>query len=197
VTGYARLVISVLAALVVGALSGCATEVAGAAQAEPHAARLAAPERIQLRLVLEDVTDTAVPSPSERSEATNNDNAVPGTAIRPSAPAGSVVMGDADGHQYLLGPVELDGAQIEAVTARPNPTKPNSWEVDIAMTATGKAAFAELTRVNTGQRFAIVVAGRVVSAPEITAVIDEGKVRITGSFTQREAGALADSINER
>jgi len=198
VTRSARLVITVLVALVAGALlGGCATEVAGAAQAEPHAARLAAPDRIQLRLVLEDVTDTPVPSPSERSEATNNDNAVPGTAIRPSAPAGSVVMGDTDGHRYLLGPVELDGAQIETVSARPNPTKPNSWEVDIAMTATGKAAFTELTRVNTGQRFAIVVAGLVVSAPEITTVIDEGKVRITGSFTQREAGILADSINER
>jgi preprotein translocase subunit SecD len=191
-------VISVLAALVVGALSGCATEMAGAAQAEPHAARLAAPERIQLRLVLEDVTDTTtVPSPSDRSEATNNDNAVPGTEIRPSAPDGSVVMADAEGHRYLLGPVEVDGAQIETVTARPNPTKPGSWEVDIAMTATGKAAFAELTRVNTGQRFAIVVAGLVVSAPEITAVIDKGKVRITGSFTQSDAAHLADSINER
>jgi preprotein translocase subunit SecD len=196
VTGSARLVITVLAALAVGALSGgCATEVAGAAQAEPHAARLAAPERLQIRLVLEDVTDaTAAATAPERSHATH-DTPVPGTVVRPSAPNGSVVAADGDGHRYLLGPVELDGAQIETVKAAPNPTDKGSWEVDITMTATGRAAFTELTKVNTGQRFAIVASGHVISAPEITTVIDEGEVRITGGFTQGEATGLADSIN--
>ena len=197
-TGSARLVITVLAALAVGALfGGCATEVTGAAQTEPRAARLAAPDRLQIRLVLEDVTDaTTAPSATGRAPAAN-DNPLPGTVVRPSAPNGSVVAADAEGNRYLLGPVELDGAQIEAVQARPNPTEKGSWEVDITMTATGRAAFTELTRVNTGQRFAIVASGRVLSAPRITTVIDEGKVRITGGFTKGEATDLADSINGR
>ncbi|TDP91964.1 hypothetical protein EV186_108177 [Labedaea rhizosphaerae] len=191
--------ITVLAALAVGALfAGCATEVAGAAQAEPRAARLAAPDRLQIRLVLEDVTDltatTTAPVPVERSQA-SNDNPVPGTVIRPSAPTGSVVAADADGHRYLLGPVELDGAQIESAKAKPNPVDKGNWEVDITMTATGRAAFTELTKVNTGQRFAIVASGQVLSAPRITTVIDQGKVRITGGFTKGEATELADSIN--
>lgn len=195
-TGYARLVITVLTTLVVGALlGGCATEVVGAAQAEPRAARLAAPERLQIRLVLEDVTETTTPTPTGQRSATSNGEPVPGTVVRPSAPAGSVVMAGIDGHRYLLGPVELDGAQIEAVKAMPNPTDKGSWEVDIAMTATGRAAFTELTKVNTGQRFAIVASGVVISAPRITAVIDEGKVRITGGFTKDEATDLANSIN--
>jgi preprotein translocase subunit SecD len=193
-------VITVLAALAVGALfGGCATEVAGAAQAEPRAARLAAPDRLQIRLVLEDVSDltdatTTAPSPIEHSQATG-DNPIPGTVVRPSAPTGSVVAADAEGHRYLLGPVELDGAQIDSAKARPNPVDKGNWEVDITMTATGRAAFTELTKVNTGQRFAIVASGHVLSAPRITTVIDEGKVRITGGFTKGEATDLADSIN--
>jgi preprotein translocase subunit SecD len=195
-------VITVLAALAVGALfGGCATEVAGAAQAEPRAARLAAPDRLQIRLVLEDVTDvtdrtdaTTAPAPDERSQA-SNDDPVPGTVVRPSAPTGSVVAADAEGRRYLLGPVELDGAQIDSARARPNPVDKGNWEVDITMTATGRAAFTELTKVNTGQRFAIVASGQVLSAPRITTVIDEGKVRITGGFTKGEATELADSIN--
>lgn len=198
-TGSARLVITVLAALGIGALfGGCATEVAGAAQAEPRAARLAAPERLQIRLVLEDVTDaTTAPSATRQRSQAANDTPVPGTVVRPSAPNGSVVMADVDGHRYLLGPVELDGAQIETVKAAPNPTDKGSWEVDITMTATGRAAFTELTKVNTGQRFAIVSSGTVISAPRITTVIDEGKVRITGGFTKREATDLTNLINDR
>ena len=65
------------------------------------------------------------------------------------------------------------------------------------MTPTGKVDFADLTRVNTGQRFAIVVAGVIISAPRIAAVIDEGKVRITGGFSKREAVDIASSINGR
>lgn len=195
-TGYARLVISVLATLVVGALlGGCATEVVGAAQPSPRAARLAAPDRLQIRLVLEQVTETtSPPTTSQRSQA-SNDDPIPGTVFRPSAPDGSVVMADVEGHRFLLGPVELDGAQIETVKASPNPTDRGSWEVDIAMTATGRAAFTELTKVNTGQRFAIVASGIVISAPQITTVIDQGKVRITGGFTKGEATDLAESIN--
>lgn len=194
-TGYARLVITVLTTLVVGALlGGCATEVVGAAQPSPRAARLAAPERLQIRLVLEEVSETITPTTDQRSEASNGDP-IPGTVVRPSAPDGSVVIADVEGHRYLLGPVELDGAQIETVKAAPNPTEKGSWEVDIAMTATGRAAFTELTRVNTGQRFAIVASGVVISAPRITTVIDEGKVRITGGFTKGEATDLAESIN--
>lgn len=192
--------ISVLAALVVGALSGCATEVAGLAQQAPGAARKATPERIQIRLVLEDVTDTGLPSTSDRSDAggASPGTSIPGTVVRPSsAPDGSVVMADETGRRFLLGPAELDGAQIETVTARPNPTEAGSWEVDIAMTATGKAAFTELTRVNTGQRFAIVVSRVVISTPRITTVIDEGKVRITGGFDEHQAKVLAKSIDGR
>jgi preprotein translocase subunit SecD len=179
---------------------GCTSVVAGTAQQTPAAPRAVSPERIQFRLVLEDVTDTGTVPPSSRSEAGSGGgiSTVPGTAVRPSsAPDGSMVMADLQGHRFLLGPVKLDGSQIDAAVSAPNPESSGDWEVDITMTATGTAAFTELTRVNTGQRFAIVVGNVVVSAPRISSVIDQGQVRITGKFSQASAGQLATSIKGR
>lgn len=192
----------VLSMLVVVCFAGCATEVAGTPRLSPHDARLIAPERIQVRLVLEDVTDVTGTSPPPTTPTTQGQtggsSSIPGTDVRPSsAPPGSVVLSDEDGHRFLLGPIKLDGAQIESALAQPNPTEAGRWEVDITMTPTGRAAFTELTSVNTGQRFAIVVAGVVVSAPRIESEIDEGQVRITGTFSKQDATDLAGSINRR
>jgi hypothetical protein len=59
-----------------------------------------------------------------------------------------------------------------------------------------KKAFAEVTRANLNKQLAILIDGNVVSAPLIRTEIRDGKAIIDGNFTQKEAEALASTINK-
>ena len=56
--------------------------------------------------------------------------------------------------------------------------------------------FAEVTRAmsGTGQLFAIVLDGVVLSAPQVNSAITNGSAQITGDFTIAEAESLANSL---
>lgn len=55
----------------------------------------------------------------------------------------------------------------------------------------GARRFAEITRENVNQRFAIVLDGKVLTAPNINEPITGGSGQITGSFTPQSAQELA------
>ncbi|MFH0940262.1 MAG: protein translocase subunit SecD [Candidatus Omnitrophota bacterium] len=63
----------------------------------------------------------------------------------------------------------------------------------VAMTLKGEGInkFAEVTKNNVGQRLAIVLDGRIYSAPRINEAIPSGEAVITGRFTPDEAKDLA------
>ena len=63
--------------------------------------------------------------------------------------------------------------------------------VDFELTAAGAAAFARLTRDNIGKRVAIVLDGKILSAPVIRSGIAGGRGVITGHFTVAEASRIA------
>jgi preprotein translocase subunit SecD len=63
--------------------------------------------------------------------------------------------------------------------------------VNFEFNAQGAAAFARLTRENIGKPFAIVLDGKVISAPVIRSEIPAGRGQITGIFTRKEADRLA------
>ena len=63
--------------------------------------------------------------------------------------------------------------------------------VNFELTATGAAAFARLTRDNIGKRLAIVLDGKILSAPVIRSEIPNGTGQITGHFTMDEAARMA------
>lgn len=44
-------------------------------------------------------------------------------------------------------------------------------------------------------RFAIVLDGKVVSAPGVNSIINSGRAEISGSFTNKTATALANELN--
>ncbi|HEY2069216.1 MAG TPA: hypothetical protein VGG48_06655 [Rhizomicrobium sp.] len=74
---------------------------------------------------------------------------------------------------------------------------PQTQSADIAFTfdALGAQQFGEATAANVGSRFAIVIDGRVVSAPVIQSPIRGGSGIITGNFTPDSADALARVLN--
>jgi preprotein translocase subunit SecD len=105
--------------------------------------------------------------------------------------------------KYILGPVEVSGANIAdstngQVTTQTGATT-GEWAVNIVFDKKGTKEFAEVTTRLSGlqgvqNQFAIVLDGKVISAPRTLAVITDGKPQITGQFTQETSKALADQL---
>ena len=66
--------------------------------------------------------------------------------------------------------------------------------VTIRFDSGGSATFAKVTAQNVGKRFAMVLDGRVLSAPSINEPILGGSAQISGNFTVASANALAISL---
>jgi SecD/SecF fusion protein len=64
-------------------------------------------------------------------------------------------------------------------------------DVNFAFNLRGGQRFGEVTSQNVGRRFAIVLDGKVISAPVIRTAILGGRGVITGNFTIKEADSLA------
>jgi len=67
--------------------------------------------------------------------------------------------------------------------------------VDIAFDSRGTQIFAQLSAQNVGKRFAIVLDGKVYSAPVFREAILGGRAQISGSFKPEEAQDLAAVLN--
>ena len=67
--------------------------------------------------------------------------------------------------------------------------------IDIKLTDNGSKRFAEVTRQSIGKRLAIVIDGKLYSAPRINSAITGGEAQITGAFTKAEAENLAARLN--
>ncbi len=69
------------------------------------------------------------------------------------------------------------------------------WQIDLELTPEGQTRFAEITRANVGRQLAMIVNGRVLSAPVIQSEILGGKVTIAGNFSESEAADLVWLLN--
>ncbi len=106
-------------------------------------------------------------------------------------------------YKYILGPVEVSGERIKDATnglvANSQGISTNQWGVNIVFDAEGAKQFGEVTTRLFGltgarHQFAIVLDGKVISAPTTNAVITDGKPQITGNFTQESSKTLADQL---
>ena len=68
------------------------------------------------------------------------------------------------------------------------------WGVSLTFNTEGAKLFGELTAAHVNERFAIVLDGVVVSAPNINEPIWGGTASITGSFTEQQARDLASVL---
>lgn len=125
----------------------------------------------------------------------------PGQVDDPSVP---LVTCDTSGFEkYVLGPVEIEGANIEDANAGTITTSTgastNTWAVNLDFDATGTKQFADVTgrlfpQAEPKNRFAVTLDGYVITAPTTNAVISNGSAQITGSFDKNSSKALADSL---
>jgi len=105
--------------------------------------------------------------------------------------------------KYILGPVEVAGETIDDAIAGlvpgPQGTVTTEWGVFLTFNSQGTQAFRSVTErlvalPGVQNQFAIVLDGRVISAPRTLAAITDGKPQISGSFTQDTAKVLADQL---
>jgi SecD/SecF fusion protein len=67
-------------------------------------------------------------------------------------------------------------------------------EIEFTLSSDGGTKFADVTRNNIGRQLAIILDGEINSAPEIQGPIETGNGVITGHFTDQEAFALANVL---
>jgi preprotein translocase subunit SecD len=104
------------------------------------------------------------------------------------------------GTKYLMGPAIVLGTQIGTATPGMDQYQ-TQWIVNLELKGQGTKNFAKASAqlVNLHDKtpldqFAIVLDGKVVSAPVMQAVISDGKSSIEGQFTQQSATDLANVL---
>ncbi|HET8795683.1 MAG TPA: protein translocase subunit SecD [Arthrobacter sp.] len=116
----------------------------------------------------------------------------------------AVVACDPDtGAKYILGPVEVQGDQITDASfgqvQNTTGSTLNQWAVNIEFNDVGTQEFEDVTTRlfsldGARNQFAIVLDGKVISAPTTNAVISDGRPQITGNFTEESARALSEQL---
>ncbi|MDD3446947.1 MAG: protein translocase subunit SecD, partial [Zavarzinia sp.] len=86
--------------------------------------------------------------------------------------------------------VLLTGEMLVDASATTNP-QTGEWVVGFRFDGEGAKRFANVTKENVGRRFAIVLDGKVISAPVIREPILGGQGQISGNFTAQGANDLA------
>lgn len=103
---------------------------------------------------------------------------------------------DDAGVKYSLEPASIVGG-IESASAS-IPEGQETWVVTLGLDAEATRTFADLTADLAVSRLqvAVVIDGRVVTAPMVQAPIADGRLQIAGDFTEESATALADRLAE-
>jgi preprotein translocase subunit SecD len=117
-----------------------------------------------------------------------------------------VACDDALQYKYILGPVEVAGERIadstNSLVTNSQGVTTGQWGVNIIFDGEGTEQFADVTTrlygygagTSVRNQFAVVLDGKVITAPSTNAVITDGKPQITGNFTQETSKALADQL---
>ena len=129
---------------------------------------------------------------------------VDSTGANVADPAKPLITCDTAGQtKYILGPVEVAGETISDATnglvSNSQGASTGQWAVNIVFNGKGTSEFAAVTQrliTQTGvkNQFAIVLDGRIISAPTTQAAITDGKPQITGVFDQDSSKVLADQL---
>ncbi|MDO5287597.1 MAG: protein translocase subunit SecD [Actinomycetia bacterium] len=100
--------------------------------------------------------------------------------------------------KYLLGPALLEGNLLTEAAAGV-PQNQLNWVVNLSFNNLGGQLFTDATTYFSSQQqprnqFAIVLDGKVISAPSVSQPITGGRAEISGSFNQKSATDLANVL---
>jgi len=125
--------------------------------------------------------------------------ALPADIARGVAPPGSEIVPYADAGSSGVGAIavkRLGGIKGDSLTNAQQSfnSQTNEPVVSITFDQQGGAKFAKLTTENVNRPFAIILDGKVLSAPNINEPILGGSAQISGSFTVETANQLAIAL---
>ncbi len=117
------------------------------------------------------------------------------TTAQPGAPPpiGDVVLPMQNNPQETMvvnASVAVDGANLQNAQASTDPQSGN-WVVNFTLNSVGAREFADVTTDNVGKPFAIILDGKIISAPVIREPITGGSGQITGNYTAQQATDFA------
>lgn len=92
---------------------------------------------------------------------------------------------------YLHNEVLVNQHDVESAAVVIQQERP---AVELILTTEGAKKFKELTAQNVGKRCAMVLNGKLLSAPIIRDTISGGRAIITGIFTKTEAETIANNL---
>jgi preprotein translocase subunit SecD len=126
-------------------------------------------------------------------------NALPNDVAQGIAPPGTQIFPFAEGSPQegqSLAVRRLGGIRGDNLTNAVAGVDPQTNEplVNIQFDSQGGQRFADLTTQNVGKPFAIILDGKIISAPNINEPILGGAARISGSFTTESANSLAIAL---
>ncbi|MBL8649583.1 MAG: protein translocase subunit SecD [Sphingopyxis sp.] len=124
-------------------------------------------------------------------------NANPADIAAGRAPVGSEIVPYAEGEgngapEVLRRQVMISGDQL--IDAKQEFNQTGQPVVSIRFDSAGSNTFARVTGQNVGKRFAMVLDGKVLSAPSINEPILGGSAQISGSFSVQTANQLAIAL---
>ncbi len=112
-----------------------------------------------------------------------------------TAPVGSMILPMDDG-SGVIAVKRAGGIGGDTLTAAQQSFDENNQAVvNITFNSEGGGRFARLTQANVGKQFAIVLDGKVISAPVINEAILGGSSQISGNFTVDSANQLAIALS--
>ncbi|GAA0983403.1 Protein translocase subunit SecDF [Nocardioides aquaticus] len=113
-----------------------------------------------------------------------------------SEPEGSVGSTDyVPAQKYLLSEAVIQGTSLTEASAG-IPQGQLQWVVSLQLGGDAVGTFATISRelVGTGEQFAVVLDGSVISAPTMDGVIPNGQAQISGNFNEVTATSLTTSL---
>ncbi len=118
----------------------------------------------------------------------------PGSDPVEDVPGQPLLTCDDDGAPYLLTPAVIEGTEIKEASSG-IPQQQANYVVTLDFKSEGNKIFADTTGAiaGSGEQFAIVLDGKVISAPTADSRISGG-AQISGDFTQKTAAALANNL---
>jgi preprotein translocase subunit SecD len=100
--------------------------------------------------------------------------------------------------RYVVGPAQVTGKEIKSASA--GLTQAGQWVVNITFNSAGATAWDQLAQQQFHAYIAMDLDGQIISAPltlpgQSTFTSFNGKVQVSGSFTQQTAQTLASQLN--
>ncbi|GEP34624.1 hypothetical protein NSZ01_23920 [Nocardioides szechwanensis] len=177
-------------AVCLGGLAGCGDDEPDRAEAPDVSSSVAPASPVELRVVL--ATDLEPPPDSQVLQQFDNLDC----DAAPAEVAADEPLATCDdaGVKYSLEPARIVGG-IESASAG-IPEGKEAWVVTLDLDAEATRTFADLTAELAVSRLqvAVVVDGRVVTAPLVQAPIADGRLQIAADLTEESATALADRL---